>query len=40
MEDFFRGLGELKVDKQATPEQMAKLFAEHDMKIVGPPLQF
>ncbi|MBR2649248.1 MAG: cupin domain-containing protein [Sediminibacterium sp.] len=40
MEDFFRGLGELKVDKQATPEQMAKLFADHDMKIVGPPLQF
>lgn len=40
MEDFFRTLGELKVNKQATPEQMAKLFEAHDMKIVGPPLQF
>ena len=39
MEDFFRALGELKVNEQATPEQMAKLFIDHDMKIVGPPLK-
>lgn len=40
MEDFFRALGELKVDRQqATPEQMAKLFTDHGMKIVGPPLE-
>lgn len=40
MEDFFRELGELKVTGQASPEMMAKLFEAHDMKIVGPPLQF
>lgn len=39
MEDFFRALGEVKVTQQATPEQMAKLFTDHDMKIVGPPLK-
>ena len=40
MEDFFRDLGELKVQGQASPDMMAKLFEAHDMKIVGPPLQF
>jgi quercetin 2,3-dioxygenase len=40
MEDFFRALGEIKVTGQAPPEMMAKLFEAHDMKIVGPPLQF
>lgn len=39
MEDFFRALGDLKVNEQATPEQMAKLFTDHDMKIAGPPLK-
>lgn len=40
MEDFMRALGELKVTGQPSPEMMAKLFEAHDMKIVGPPLQF
>lgn len=39
MEDFFRALGNLKVQGQASPEQMSTLFAEHDMKIVGPPIK-
>lgn len=39
MEDFFRELGKLKVNGQASPEQMAKLFTDYDMKIVGPPLK-
>jgi quercetin dioxygenase-like cupin family protein len=39
MEDFFRALGNLKVNGQASPEEMAKLFTDHDMKIVGPPLK-
>ena len=39
MEDFFRALGNLKVNGQASPEQMAKLFTDHDMIIVGPPLK-
>jgi quercetin dioxygenase-like cupin family protein len=38
MEDFFRALATLKVTGQPSPEQMAKMFEEHDMKIVGPPL--
>lgn len=40
MEDFFRALGELKVQGQPSPELMARLFTDHDMKIVGPPLKF
>lgn len=36
MEDFFRVLGNLT--SPPTPEQGAKIFADHDMKIVGPPL--
>jgi quercetin dioxygenase-like cupin family protein len=40
MEDFMRALAELKVTGQPSPEMMAKLFEAHDMKIVGPPLQF
>lgn len=38
MEDFFRALGNLS--SAPTPEQGAAIFAEHDMKVVGPPLQF
>lgn len=38
MEDFFRTLGNLT--SAPTPEQGAKIFADHDMKVVGPPLQF
>lgn len=38
MEDFFRALGNLKAPP--TAEQGAKIFADHDMKVVGPPLQF
>lgn len=37
MEDFFRKLSTIK--GQPTLEEMAKLSAEHDMKIVGPPLE-
>jgi quercetin dioxygenase-like cupin family protein len=40
MEDFFRALGELKVQGQPSPELMANLFETHDMRIVGPPLKF
>lgn len=36
MEDYFRTLGALR--GQPTPEQGAKIFADHDMKVVGPPL--
>lgn len=38
MEDFFRALG--KMQGPPAPEQGAKLFEDHDMKIVGPPLQY
>ena len=38
MEDYFRILGNLT--SFPTPEQAGKIFAEHDMKIVGPPLKF
>lgn len=38
MEDFFRKIGSLT--SQPTPAQGAKIFADHDMKVVGPPLQF
>ncbi|MEI6088318.1 MAG: cupin domain-containing protein [Bacteroidota bacterium] len=38
MEDFFRTLGALTAPP--TPEQGAKIFADNDMKIVGPPLSF
>jgi quercetin 2,3-dioxygenase len=38
MEDFFRAIGNLT--SAPTPEQGAKIFADHDMKVVGPPLQF
>lgn len=37
MEDFFRALGQLT--SPPTPEQGAALFADHGMKIVGPPLK-
>jgi hypothetical protein len=33
MEDFFRALGALKT--QPTPEEGAKIFAAHDMQVVG-----
>lgn len=36
MEDFFRVLGNLK--SQPSQEEGAKIFEEHEMKIVGPPL--
>ncbi len=38
MEDYFRVLGDLK--GMPTPEEGAKIFANHDMKVVGPPLSF
>lgn len=38
MEDFFRVIGNLTA--QPTPAQGAKIFADHDMQVVGPPLQF
>lgn len=38
MEDFFRVLGGLT--SAPSPEQGGKIFADHDMIIVGPPLQF
>lgn len=38
MEDFFRAIGNLP--SPPTPEQGAKIFADHDMVVVGPPLQF
>lgn len=36
MEDYFRELGKLK--SAPTPQEGAKIFADHDMKVVGPPL--
>jgi quercetin 2,3-dioxygenase len=36
MESYFRKLAEFK--EQPTPEEGAKLFSDHDMKVVGPPL--
>jgi quercetin dioxygenase-like cupin family protein len=38
MEDFFKTLGNLT--SQPTPAQGDKIFADHDMTIVGPPLNF
>lgn len=38
MEDYFRVLGNLTAPP--TPEQGTKIFADHDMKVVGPPLQY
>jgi quercetin 2,3-dioxygenase len=38
MEDFFRAIGNMTAPPTAA--QGAKLFADHDMNIVGPPLQF
>jgi quercetin dioxygenase-like cupin family protein len=38
MEDFFRTIGNLT--SPPTPEQGAKIFTDHDMKIVGPPLSY
>lgn len=38
MEGFFRTLGALTAPP--TPEQGAKIFADHEMKVVGPPLLF
>lgn len=37
MEDYFRVFAKLK--GEPTPEQGAKLFTDHEMKIVGPPLK-
>jgi mannose-6-phosphate isomerase-like protein (cupin superfamily) len=37
MEDYFRKIATLK--EQPTPEEGAKIFADHDMKVVGPPLE-
>ncbi|MBL0053012.1 MAG: cupin domain-containing protein, partial [Bacteroidetes bacterium] len=38
MEDFFRTLSNLT--SPPTAEQGAKIFADHDMKIVGPPIKY
>ncbi len=37
MEDFFRSLGALPA--QASPQEFVKVFTDHDMKVVGPPLK-
>lgn len=37
MEDFFRALSGLK--GKSSPQEFAKIFADHDMKVVGPPLK-
>jgi quercetin 2,3-dioxygenase len=38
MEDFFRVIGNLTAPPTAALG--AKIFADHDMQVVGPPLQF
>lgn len=38
MEDYFRKLAIFK--GPPTPEEGAKLFSDHEMKVVGPPMQF
>lgn len=38
MEEFFKTIGALTAPP--TAEQGAKLFADHEMKVVGPPLSF
>lgn len=38
MEAFFRALASLK--EPPTPEDRAKIFSDHDMKVVGPPLSY
>lgn len=38
MEDYFRAIGNLT--NPPTPEQGARIFSEHEMKVVGPPLAF
>lgn len=38
MEDFFRKLGSLT--QPPTPQQGAKIFEDHEMKVVGPPLSY
>ncbi len=38
MEDFFRAMGALTAPP--SPEQGAKIFADHEMIVTGPPLQF
>ena len=38
MEDFFLSLSAL--DHEPTKEEMAKVFSDHDMEIVGPSLKF
>lgn len=38
MEDYFRKLSTFT--GPPTPEEGAKLFSDHEMKVVGPPLQF
>lgn len=38
MEDYFRVLGKLQAPP--TPQEGAKIFADHDMKVVGPPLSY
>ena len=37
LEEFFVSLSNL--DHEPTPQEMAKLFLDHEMKIVGPPLK-
>jgi quercetin dioxygenase-like cupin family protein len=38
MEDFFRTIGNLNTPPK--PEIAAKIFEDHDMKIIGPPLAY
>ena len=38
MEDYFKALGSLK--GKPSPQEGAKLFETHDMKVVGPPLSY
>ncbi|RFS16634.1 cupin domain-containing protein [Emticicia sp. C21] len=38
MEDFFRSIGTIK--GEPSPQEGAKLFTNHDMQVVGPPLEY
>ncbi len=40
MEDFFRKAGKKSIEAPNKGEKASKLFEEHNLKIVGPPLQY
>jgi hypothetical protein len=37
MEEFFLTMSAL--DKLPTPQEMAKIFSDHEMQVVGPPIK-